>query len=229
MDWAVQVPYTLFALRQSPNRDTGISPYEMVYGFNVRTPLDALYHCRVEEKEVDLNASEWVDVVQERLDLVRDVASRRMKEAVVQRKKACSKIRMFEKGDMRVPSLCHKLQESWTGPFEVVERLNRVNYKVKESDGKSRVKVVHINNLKLYVAREECVNRLTVVASEEKDVVALAKRSEEYVEEDIRELMRMYCQRFPVRQIPYRLRLRLRRPPPLLRFLTGCLQNYTKV
>ena len=217
MDWAVQVPYTLFALRQSSNRDTGISPYEMVYGFNVRTLLDALYHCWVEEKEVNLNASEWEDVVQERLDLVRDVASRRMKEAVVQRKKAydkCSKIRMFDKGDMvmyRVPGLCHKLQESWTGPFGIVERLNRVNYKVIESDGKSSVKKKQLKALC------GCVNRLTVVASEEKDDRSL-------VAEDIRELLSSYedvLSEIPGQKDTIQIKIEVEYTSPI--------QNYTKV
>ncbi len=38
LDWAAQLPFALFALRQTPNRDTGLSPFELVFGRDVRTP-----------------------------------------------------------------------------------------------------------------------------------------------------------------------------------------------
>ncbi len=43
-DWVSQVPYALFVLRQMPYADSGFSLFEVVYGFKVRTPLDAMYH-----------------------------------------------------------------------------------------------------------------------------------------------------------------------------------------
>ncbi len=41
-DWVGQVPYVLFVLRQMPHSDSGFSPFDLVYGFRVRTPLEAL-------------------------------------------------------------------------------------------------------------------------------------------------------------------------------------------
>ena len=43
LDWVAQVPFALFALRSAPNRETGFSPYELVFGKQVRTPLDILH------------------------------------------------------------------------------------------------------------------------------------------------------------------------------------------
>ena len=43
LDWVRQVSYALFALRQALNRDTGSSPYEVVFVYNVKTPLELLY------------------------------------------------------------------------------------------------------------------------------------------------------------------------------------------
>jgi len=42
-NWMPQLPLALFAWRQYPNRSTGYSPYELVYGNHVRTPLDVLF------------------------------------------------------------------------------------------------------------------------------------------------------------------------------------------
>ena len=60
-----------------------------------------------------------------------------------------------------------KLQEAWSGPWQVVERMNTVNYKVKEcSRPNRRPKVVHINTMKASVERVEQVRRVVVVADD---------------------------------------------------------------
>ncbi len=43
INWAEQVPFALFALRQMPCKMTGFSPYELVWGRTMRTPLDVVY------------------------------------------------------------------------------------------------------------------------------------------------------------------------------------------
>ncbi len=40
IDWVRFLPMALFALRQMPHRDSGLSPFDLVYGFDVRGPLD---------------------------------------------------------------------------------------------------------------------------------------------------------------------------------------------
>ncbi len=43
LDWVGQINYVLFVLRQMPHADSEFSPFDLVYGFRVRTPLEALY------------------------------------------------------------------------------------------------------------------------------------------------------------------------------------------
>ena len=117
-----------------------------------------------------LDVSTWVGKVQERLELTREVAWQRSEVAVYDRKKRYDKgscIWEFQVGNLvwgRVPGMNAKLSEAWAGPFEVVARLNAVNYKVKSLTGKSKPRVVHINTLKACVDREKKVLRLSVVA-----------------------------------------------------------------
>jgi len=65
-----------------------------------------------------------------------------------------------------IPGLCKKLHDSWEGPFRVENVLIAVNYKVKELQGKERMKIIHINNAKRYVERERELYTLTVVAED---------------------------------------------------------------
>lgn len=41
-DWDELIPYLLFAYREVPQASTGFSPFELVYGQQVRGPLDVL-------------------------------------------------------------------------------------------------------------------------------------------------------------------------------------------
>ena len=49
LDWPPQLSFCLFAIRASPNRSTGFSPFELLLGRNVRSPLDMI------REEVDLD------------------------------------------------------------------------------------------------------------------------------------------------------------------------------
>ncbi len=72
LDWVRQVNFALFVLRQMPHADSGFSPFDLVYGFRVRTPLDALYHGLVDAEERELNVCDWVCKMAERLEVVSD-------------------------------------------------------------------------------------------------------------------------------------------------------------
>ena len=182
-DWVGQVPFALFALRSSPNRDTGFSPFQLVYGHSVRTPLDILHQGWAEVAFSELDTEEWSEWLVARLESWHDILRERGEKASKERKKAHDKgavVRTLVEGDLvlcRVPGMTKKLKESWHGPYEVVKAVNRVDYKVKLRRG--RTKVLHINNLKKYHPRGEEVLRLAVVAEDcEEDEVLGPKLSE---------------------------------------------------
>ena len=173
LDWVAQVQFALFALRSAPNRDTQFSPFQLVYGHQVRTPLDILHQGWAEVKFKELNASEWSEWLAERLECWHDVLRERGKHASEQRKANFDKKaveRTLTEGDQvlcRVPGMSQKLSESWHGPYTVKQKVSRVNYKVDV--GCSRTKVLHINNMKTFYVREEEVMRLAVVAESLED------------------------------------------------------------
>ena len=72
--------------------------------------------------------------------------------------------RRFSKGDLVLlwtPSFYGKLEESWSGQWEVLEQCGLVNYKISP-DGIGKGKALHLNSIKEYAEREEKVCRLTV-------------------------------------------------------------------
>ena len=170
LEWVGQVPFALFALRAAPNRDSLFSPFELVFGRHVRTPLDILHQGWAQLDFEELDMDEWAEWLVERLESWHDVMRERGEEASKKRKEHFDKKtvdRVLEVGDLvlcRVPGMAHKLEEAWHGPYKVVERLNRVDFRVDL--GKQRKKVLHINNLKKYQVREEEVMRLAVIAED---------------------------------------------------------------
>ncbi len=117
--------------------------------------------------------SDWAEELADRLELLRELAWEKGIEAVRSRKKRYDKgsvERMFEKGDrvlLRTPGLVGKLEEYWSGPWEVVDVCGPVTYKVRMMDKRGKGKVVYLNSMKKYTERGECVRRLTVVMEDD--------------------------------------------------------------
>ena len=151
-DWVTQVPFALFAIRSAPNRETGFSPFELVYGHTVRTPLDILHQGWEEVEFVDLDTEEWSSWLKDKMSVWKEVYVERLKMASGRRKKNFDKhavvreLKVTDRVLCRIPGMTKKLHESWKGPFTITEKLNRVNYRVKT--GRGLGKVLHINNLK---------------------------------------------------------------------------------
>ncbi len=55
-----------------PHSDTNYSPFDLVYGFKVRGPLDLVYCGWTEDVCKGIAVSKWVDSLQERLGVLED-------------------------------------------------------------------------------------------------------------------------------------------------------------
>ena len=204
LDWVGQLPFAMFALRSAPNRDSHFSPFQLVYGHRVRTPLDILHQGWAELQFQEMDTAEWSSWLADRLEIWHDVLRERGECASYKRKEYHDKKavdRQLSEGDLvlcRIPGMSHKLQEAWHGPYSVVERKNRVNYKVDL--GKGRRKVLHINNLKKFYPREEEVMRLAVVAEDwEEDVdvgMKMSGMNEDFNQDEVAEMKREYPEVF---------------------------------
>ena len=90
-DWVTQIPFALFAIRSAPNRETGFSPFELVYGHSVRTPLDILHQGWEELEFVDLDTEEWSSWLKDKMSVWKEVYVERVKMASGRRKKSFDK------------------------------------------------------------------------------------------------------------------------------------------
>ncbi len=195
LDWVDQLNFAMYVLRQMPHADSGYSPFDLVYGFRVRTPLDALYHGLYEVESDKLNVCEWVMRMAERLENVRDSAALRTakrKTGRMQYVNRGTKLREFKEGDLvlyRVPGMTCKLADSWEGPYRVVARMGKVNYKIGKCGKEKHAKVVHVNCLKVYRERAT-IGRLDVVVEEQSEKGnILSGECEGYRESEVESLL----------------------------------------
>ncbi len=71
LDWPLYLPMCLFAVRCAPNRSTRHSPFELLLGLNVRSPVDLV---REELEYIGPKVKEWMLDLNNRLDLLRESA-----------------------------------------------------------------------------------------------------------------------------------------------------------
>ena len=172
LDWEKQVKLAVFAYRCAPHSNTGLSPFELIYGKNVRGPLEILRENWENQEKEQFNVSTWIEELHERLQTIRDVAAQREVEAKKKMKMNYdrqSKPRELKEGSMvllRIPGLGRKLDDTWDGPYEVHRKIGDVNYEVIVPNKRKKKKIVHINNCKEWHQADALVLRIVAAAEE---------------------------------------------------------------
>lgn len=170
-DWDQWLPYLLFAYREVPQSSTGFSPFELLYGHEVRGPLALLQ----ETWEGDYRRGEPTDVVsyvvqmRERLEKMTALAQSHLAEARTRQKTwydQSARERSFEPGQkvlVMLPSHESKLLAKWQGPYEVRRKLGVTTYEVAGLDQDRSTRTLHINLLKPWVPRPDKVTQSLMV------------------------------------------------------------------
>ena len=66
------IPFLLFASREVPQESTGFSPFELLYGRDVRGPLDVLKEAWVSSKSSSQDVLSYVLLMQDRMSAMCD-------------------------------------------------------------------------------------------------------------------------------------------------------------
>ena len=185
-EWDRYLPALLFALREIPSSSLGYSPFELLYGRNVRGPMDVLKELWTKEDVSSELKDEYEYVIQLRERLVKswELAQETLKGASGRYKEyydRSARKRKLSVGDqvlILLPTEQNKLMLQWKGPYPVVGTKYDYDYVV---DVAGVSKTYHINLLKRYFPREEsqvtmagcfdvCEDVDEVEVSEERDV-----------------------------------------------------------
>ena len=149
-DWDRYLPALLFAVREVLQESLGFSPFELLYGRNVRRPMAILRELWIDEVEDEEVRStyDYVINLRKRLEHTCELAMKNLQKVQGKQKvyyDRRAKPRSFKVGDkvlLLLPTDSNKLLLQWRGPFKIVEVLNHVDYRV------------NVNGLHPYISRQ---------------------------------------------------------------------------
>ena len=152
-DWDKLLPYLLFAYREVPQASTGFSPFELLYGWQVRGPLDILKESWQEDRKSNESVVSYVMGVQEKLAKLSGLVRENLAAAQKQQKQwddCNTREREFQSGQ-RVLVLLHtssnKPLAEWQGPYTILRHRGRVTYEVDMHNRRKRKRIFHVNML----------------------------------------------------------------------------------
>jgi hypothetical protein len=151
-EWDQCLPQILFAFRCTPSRGTGLTPFEVLFGRQPNIPIGAVEPAPSEGRPL----VEYVAKLKGRILDVHDWARKNLAKEVVRQQRAYQAVqKQFEVGELvwrynPVPPKGGKFVRSWTGPWEVAEKLSPVLYKLRDDQGDVSKDVVPIDRLKSY-------------------------------------------------------------------------------
>ena len=157
-DWDEGVPLLLFAVREVAQDSLGFSPFELVFGHQVRGPLKVLKEHLMDKTE-ESHLLEYVSSFRERLHKACDMAKENLAVAQGKMKSWCdkrTKQRYFQKGDkvlVLLPVLGQPFQSKYYGPYIIDRKINAVDYVVNTPGRRKQRQLCHINMLKEYHER----------------------------------------------------------------------------
>ena len=146
-------------MREVPQESLGFPPFELLYGRSVRGPiafLIELWSGVVNDEQV-LSTYQHVIELRERLEQTCQLARDNLEKVHVKQKTYYDKhvrLRKFDVGDkvlLLLSTESNKLLLQWKGPYEVVEIVNRMDYRI---DVDNIVGTHHANMLKQYAERK---------------------------------------------------------------------------
>ena len=174
--WEECLPHVEFAYNRSQHSTTKKCPFEIVYGFLPRAPIDLLPLPTSERVNVDANKhAELILKLHETTKENIECMNAKYKLAGSKGKKHVT----FEPGDLvwlylrkdRFPNLRkYKLLSRADGPFKVLEWINDNAYKLELPTDFGVSPTFNIADLKLYLGEEnECESRMTQMQEGEDD------------------------------------------------------------
>ena len=158
-DWDEGVHLLLFAAREAVQESLGFSPFELLFGREVRGPLKLLKESWLDNED-QVGLLDQVTKLRQRMRGAGEIARENLKAAQTKMKTwydRKARKRSFEVGDevlILLPLPGHPLQARYSGPYTIEKKLNEVDYVVKTPGRRKEKRLCHINMLKLYQARE---------------------------------------------------------------------------
>ncbi|KAJ8909422.1 hypothetical protein NQ315_003473 [Exocentrus adspersus] len=144
----IQMLATLYTYRSAVHESTGKTPASVVFGAELRLPIDLIS----DRPKKDAGVNNYISHLQDRLKLTHAEVRQKMRiesDRMKTRYDLRANTGGFQVGEKvwlynpkRTKGKSPKLQKSWEGPYIVVTRLNDVVYRIQKNP-QAKMKIVH--------------------------------------------------------------------------------------
>ena len=169
-DWDQWLPYLCFAFRDAPHSATGFSPFELLFGRDVRGPLTLLKEQWEAREKLPQSIVGFVSNIQQKLYEMAELAQE-SDQAAKEKAKVWydqkARHRAFEVGDevlVLLPEDTSKLTAQWHGPYIVVEKVSSISYRIRMPERRKKIRQFHVNMMKKWNSPK---NLMTVMVAQE--------------------------------------------------------------
>ena len=173
-EWHKLIPYVLFAYREVPQSSTGFSPFKLIYGREIKGPLDVLKEAWLQDNPEQDDIVTYVNRIYQRLEDAKDIvrtnmilAQKKQKQWYDQKAREL-KLVPGEKVLVLLPTRTEKLLAKWKGPYSVLRKVGKVTYELEMEGARNRKKIFHINMLKKW--KEGPENFLNLITDEHEEI-----------------------------------------------------------
>lgn len=195
-DWDKWIPFLLFAYREVPQCSTGFSPFELLFGRQVRGPLDVLKEGWTSEEPAQCSIASYILQMRDKLENFRTLAKENL--AAAQRRQKVwydthARGRNYEPGQkvlLLLPSGTSKLLAKWQGPYVVTRKLGPVTYEILCPERKQPKQVLHVNLLREFKERGSDLTGPEDVKDQVMMVRAIEEEEDEPDMEPVRSLLK---------------------------------------
>ena len=178
--WDKYLKFLLFAYRDTPHCVTGFSPFTLLFGREVKGPLELLRTTWLDEECDDASVGEWLLGVRAKMAEMSEIVSDREKKAKSDMKRfydRSARVKSFEVGEMvlvRKPGLQCKLGDFWEGPYQIEGRVSPVTYRILVPGKPQHSRILHCNLLRKWTTPAAKIHRVAILEEDEGDVEASA-------------------------------------------------------
>ena len=144
-DWDKELPFVLFAIRDSIQESLGYSPFELVYGHELRNPLKIAKEQWEDPRTETETVVSYVGNLRKRLESARKTAENHMSKAQEKMRRNYdrrSKGRQFCKGEKvmtLLPTRKSPFDAKFKGPYTIAEKVDDLNYKYTEQTAEDTI------------------------------------------------------------------------------------------
>lgn len=157
-EWDLDISYLRAAYRASAQESTGMTLNLVMFGREVRLPVDLIYK-EVCDRYGTQNVVEYTEKLRKKLVKVHQIARKYLSKAYIKQKDSYNQRSLNQQFDIGDAVLilnedwkqgeAKKLQPLYKGPALVVERLSDLNYKIR-LDERGHLRVINVDKLKKY-------------------------------------------------------------------------------